>query len=195
VRVRLRGESGFGLIELLMAMVMLNVGILAIVASYNAGIISLKRASKLSTAATLADAQMEQYRALTWAAIALDPSTIPATAPYTTDAAYSTTEVTGTCSGALAQHNECNASRVVTGPDRKPYRIDTYIGWYCAAGALRTATYNGTTYSTASPGCTDSSTPPVDQARAVKQVTVVVRDATTTSRTYMREASVFDQAT
>jgi Tfp pilus assembly protein PilV len=87
VRVRLRSEGGFGLIELLMAMVMLNVGILAIVASYNAGIISLKRASKLSTAATLADAQMEQYRALTWAAIALDPSTIPATAPYTTDAA------------------------------------------------------------------------------------------------------------
>jgi Tfp pilus assembly protein PilV len=32
VRVRLRSEGGFGLIELLMAMVMLNVGILAIVA-------------------------------------------------------------------------------------------------------------------------------------------------------------------
>src|SRR4051794_39525033 len=91
VRGRLRSGGGFGLIEPLMAMVMLTVGLLAIGASYNPGIISLNRARKLSTAATLADAQMEQYRALAWAAIALDPSTIPATAPYTTDAAYSTT--------------------------------------------------------------------------------------------------------
>ena len=83
----------------------------------------------------------------------------------------------------------------VTGPDGRAYRVDSYIVWYCAAGTLRTATYNGSAYTTAAPGCTDSSTPPVEQARPVKQVTIVVRDATTTSKTYVRETSVFDQAT
>jgi Tfp pilus assembly protein PilV len=174
VRVRLRSEDGFGLIELLMAMVMLNVGILAIVASYNAGIVSLNRASKLSTASTLADAQMELYRALTWSAIALDPSTIPATAPYTTDPAYSSTEVTGTCTGALAQHNECNASMVVTGPDRKPYRVDSYI-------VLSTA----------------STTPPTPaNGRALRIVTVVVRDGRNLNgRPLARLAATFDSST
>jgi Tfp pilus assembly protein PilV len=55
VRARLRSQEGFGLIELLMAMVMLNIGILAIVASYQTGMFALNRASKISTASALAD--------------------------------------------------------------------------------------------------------------------------------------------
>src|SRR6185312_14631687 len=64
VRVRLRSEQGFGLIELLMAMVMLNIGILAVVAAFNSGIFALNRASRITTASALADSQMEAYRAL-----------------------------------------------------------------------------------------------------------------------------------
>ena len=44
--MRLRSEQGFGLIELLMAMVMLNIGILAVVAAFNSGIFALNRASR-----------------------------------------------------------------------------------------------------------------------------------------------------
>jgi len=40
---RLRQEAGFGLIELLMAMTILNVGILATVAAFNSGIVTLRR--------------------------------------------------------------------------------------------------------------------------------------------------------
>src|SRR6478672_6808586 len=76
VRVRLRSEQGFGLIELLMAMVMLNIGILAIVAAFNSGIFAINRASRATTASALADQQMELYRALTYAAIALDSNTL-----------------------------------------------------------------------------------------------------------------------
>src|SRR4029079_12780962 len=76
VRVRLRSERGFGLIELLMAMVMLNIGILAIVAAFNSGMFALSRASKISTASALADSQMEQYRAITYSAIALDSTAL-----------------------------------------------------------------------------------------------------------------------
>ena len=49
VRKRLRADQCFGMIELLMAMVILNIGILAIVASFNAGIFTLNRASRITT--------------------------------------------------------------------------------------------------------------------------------------------------
>jgi len=173
VRLRLRSESGFGLIELLMAIVLLNIGILAIVAAFNSGIVSLNRASRISTGAALADAQMEQYRAITYASIGLASSTIPSTAPYTTDAAYSASQVTVTCSGSPVP-NECNASRSVVGPDRKKYRVDTYV-------VLSTA----------------STTPPTPTGgRQLKIVTVVVRDGNSlNARPYAREASTFDAST
>ncbi len=173
MRARLRSERGFGLIELLIAMVMLNVGILAIAASFNAGIVSLNRSSKISTALTLADSQMELYRALTWSAIALDPATIPSTTPYTTDTAYSSTQVTASpC--ASSQANACNASRVVTGPDRKSYRVDSYI-------VLSTST----------------TTPPTPaNGRALRIVTVVVRDGKNLNgRPLARLSSTFDSST
>ena len=63
---RIREEAGFGLIELLIAMVMLNVGILALVAAFNSGIVALSRSSQVSTAAAIADQKMELYRGLTY---------------------------------------------------------------------------------------------------------------------------------
>src|SRR3954468_10373591 len=66
VGVRLRSEEGFGLLELLMAMVMLNIGILAIVAAFNSGALALSRASRTSTASALGDSQMESFRGLDW---------------------------------------------------------------------------------------------------------------------------------
>ena len=124
MRKLLRREGGFGLIELLMAMTMLNIGLLAVVAAFSSGIVSINRASRITTAAVLADGQMELYRALTYAAIRLEPSSIPGAAPYTTDTAYSASQVTATCPGPP---DECNASRKATGADGKTYRIDTYI--------------------------------------------------------------------
>jgi Tfp pilus assembly protein PilV len=112
------------LIELLLAMTMLNIGLLAVVAAFSSGIVSLNRASRITTAAVLADGQMELYRALTYASIRLDPGSIPGSAPYTTDTAYSGSQVTGTCPGTP---DECNASRTATGADGKSYRVDTFI--------------------------------------------------------------------
>ena len=59
-----------------MAMVMLNIGILAIVAAFNSGTVALNRASKISTASALADSQMELYRAITYNSIALDATSL-----------------------------------------------------------------------------------------------------------------------
>jgi hypothetical protein len=73
-------------------------------------------------------------------------------------------EVQASCSPLT---NRCIPSRSVTGADRKPYRVDTYIV---------------------------SATP--TNGRALKVVTVVVRNANTLSaRPLARLASTFDQST
>jgi hypothetical protein len=173
---RLRQEAGFGLIELLMAMTILNVGVLATVAAFNSGIVALRRSGMISTASVLADKQMELYRSLTYGSIALDSSSIPATTPYTSDPAWSSSQVTTSCTTPLPP--QCNASQTVTGPDHHPYRIDTYI----------IDDHPATTY-----------TPPAGSqhatSRAVRRVTVVVRDGRNTSTVLAREMSTFDCST
>jgi type II secretory pathway pseudopilin PulG len=163
VRTLLRREGGFGLIELLLALTLLNIGLLAVVAAFSSGIVSLNRAGRITTAAVLADGQMELYRALTYNAIRLEPTSIPSTAPYTTDTAYSSVQITAACAGPPP---ECNASRQATGADGKSYRIDTYIVSVTPTGG-----------------------------RAVKKVTVVIRDWNNLALTFARQISVFDQST
>jgi len=168
---RLRNEKGFGLLELLMAMTMLNIGILALVAAFNSGAVALQRASRVSTAAALADTQMELYRAITYTTIALDSTSVNAT-----DTLYRNDTILGGalsndivaasgCSGS-PMPTQCNPSRTVAGADHRNYRIDTYV--------TQTTPTNG---------------------RALKLVTVVVRDATSPFRTLAREQSTFDLST
>lgn len=108
-----------------MAMTILNIAILAIVAAFNSGTFAIKRASRISTASALADAQMELYRALTYTSISLDTAaTAAADSVYKGDSAWNASQVTATCPGLP---NACNPSRAATGADGGSYRIDTYI--------------------------------------------------------------------
>jgi len=183
--VKLREEHGFGLIELLIAMVVLNIGLLALVAAFQSSAFALRRASHISTAATLADTQMELYRGLTYAQIVLDPtllsavdntykcdSTLGSSCPNSTS-----TEQTGSCTGPA---EACNPSRVVTNyGDRYAYRVDTYI--------VSVTPSNCSTISPLPPaGCNSP-------GRLQKKVTVVVRDKARLGKTFARATSTFDQ--
>ena len=205
---RLRSESGFLLVELLIALMLLNIGLLSIVAAFSAGSTALLRASRKATAGALADQQMELYRSLTYTAIALDQTSVnancPATAPasctdstYRTDTALSSipawgnvaagslsNDVTSTtgCSGN-PMPNQCDPSRSLTGPDHGSYRIDTFVTWTCVSGAL-----GGTV---TAPTCSGT-----NASRPAKLVVVVVRDGSNLAGTsFVREASTFDQST
>lgn len=181
---RLRAnEAGFGLVELIIAMSVLNIGLLALVAALNSGALALARASKLSTAAALADQQMELYRSLTFAGIALDDSTVTTLTStaneYSCDDAIKVdpsqgcadtnrkAQVTATCTTPLPR--ECIPSQDVTGPDGGKYRIDAYIVQEVPGGP--------------------------SAAREVKVVSIVVRNGFDLSRTYVRQQSIFDQST
>ena len=168
MRARLQAEQGFGLIELLISILMLNVGILAIIAAFNSGAVGLQRASETSTASVLADKQMELYRAVTHTNIALLSSavtTASANTAYAGDTAYSGSQiVTATCPGSPTPA-QCDPMRTTTGPDHRSYRIDTYVV---------------------------ADTPP--NGRPVKRVTVVVRRPSD-GKSLARVTSTFDEST
>jgi prepilin-type N-terminal cleavage/methylation domain-containing protein len=169
VRLR-REESGFGLIELLIAMTVLAVGILALFAMFESGLRSVNRASTVATAGALADKEMENFRAIRYDSIGLPDSLVTAAVtsspPYGSDAAYSTT--------SRVALNACGTSpcttkvpvQTLTGADGRSYRVDTYVTWQT-----------------------------VGAGRGVKLVTIVVRDGTDPTKTWARTASAFDEST
>jgi prepilin-type N-terminal cleavage/methylation domain-containing protein len=178
-RPRLRREEGFTLVELLIAMIVLTIGILALVAAYTSGYVALNRATRVSSARMVADAQMERFRALQYSAIQLGTSsgscgsTCSVDSTYTTDAAYSSTaQVTSsTCASTVTT---CLPTQTKTGPDNKSYRLDTFINYGCVSGTLST-----------SPSLTCGSGNP----QPVKVVTLVVRSSSLTAP--VREQSTF----
>ncbi len=177
-----REESGFGLIELLVAMLLLSVGILATVAVFTSGTFALQRAGKLSTATAIADAQMERYRAIRYDAIGLTLSSVDATAPdYRSDVVIAndlTKLHTQAACPAGAPADACTASRSTTGPDGRPYRVDTYI-------------LKGVQTPESQSPASGASGP----AREVKVVAVVVRDERDGMKALIRQQSTFDQST
>lgn len=168
ISTRVREQSGFGLVELLIAMTVMVVGITAIVAGLSSGIIAVKRAADESTAAALLDTQMEAYRALPNCSVYLDAATIPTGGTYAADPAYAGTQTTtntplvgtSTCT-TPAPAAQRDAQKQLTGADGRSYWVNAYIV--------------SSTVATGAP---------------VKNVTLVVRDPGDT-KTLIRESSTF----
>ena len=74
----LRADSGIGLIELLIALTILTIGIAATTAVFASSLLDLRHSSKEGTAITLADRQLESYRAMPYNCL---PTTSSWTAP------------------------------------------------------------------------------------------------------------------
>ena len=194
-----RSDEGFGLIELLIAMVVMQIALLAIIGAFGAGAAALGRASKMNTASVLADQQMELYRTMPYDAIGLDTAGAPTTGTYIGDTAYCPASQTPVCKNTGPRNNAgtstwsctaasgstsvavyfsanginpCLAHRPVSSatqppsPDGRSYYVDTYITW----------------------------SQPVSASRAVKQVSVVVRDGTS-AKELATQVSTFDCST
>lgn len=177
--MRLRDESGFGLLELLMAMVILNIGILALVAAFSSGSAALARASQISTASALANKQMEVYRGIRYENIAFTTTewtAATADTTYTADTVYQQNMASPTPPKALVATvsscpanvptSACDPSYTTTGADGRTYRVDTYLY-----------------YDEPSNG------------KQLKTLAVVVRDPEHPTRTWSRVSSTFDATT
>lgn len=166
---RLLGSAdGFGLVELLIALLVLNVAIFAIVAAFNAGLFTLRRASRISTASSIAERQMELYRALSYGSIVLKSSSVDSA--YTGDPqAAGQMPMVGVCPGGVPPEACEPIQPAVQGADGT-YRVDTYMHETVPPS---TSTFPG---------------------RAVKDVVVVVRDVRTKA-SIVRVESTFDKST
>jgi len=67
------------MVELLAAMFILTIALLALMAGYSSAFVSLHSASNKSTAATLADNQLELYSSLPYDSVGLDQATLQTT--------------------------------------------------------------------------------------------------------------------
>jgi Tfp pilus assembly protein PilV len=203
---RAQTEAGFGLIELLIAMVMLNVGILALVAAFNSGAVALGRASKQSNAGTIADTQMELFRGMKYSAIAQDCAewnSAIADVSFTADSAYQT------------NLKPAGSSPYWTAP-KAP--VSTVTNASCATTSPWPAAVSSTTCApVGSPAAMPVSCDPsrtvigadnrsyrvdtylyYDQptgGQQLKVITVVVRDSASTSTSLARLTSTFDMST
>jgi type II secretory pathway pseudopilin PulG len=146
-----------GLIELLIAMTVLQIAIFAIFAMMQAGALSILRASRVSAATATGERQMELYRGLLYRDLGLDTS-LSTDALHQSDAEWNGgSQVTPTSTWCATSRPECTPQQdTVAGPDGNKYRLDSYV---------RTATVPSG----------DPTTSADD--REVKRVTVVVRRA------------------
>ena len=141
---RLRAEEGFGLIELMVAVTVMTIALLALAAGYDSAFVSLHRSSQKTVANALADRQLDLYRAVPFGSIGLD-----ATATSSADSLYSsnsildgdwvTDPVTGvqtqdpsgvvndvTISGCGSTAN-CLPVQTITGSDGRSYRVESFV--------------------------------------------------------------------
>ena len=167
------------MIELVCAMTIMSIGVMALFAMFQTGMTAIKRASAVSTASALADSEMEGYRAIRYEAIGLGQTAVQAAdSTYTGSTAYLAISSPTNQTNSTVVVTPCGSSpctnavptKTVTGGDGRSYRVDTYVTWKSITNS------NGLA------------------GRDAKLVTIVVRDSTT-GRIYARVSSTFDLST
>ena len=131
MRTRAHNENGFLMIELVAAMLLLTVALLALIGAYSFGYFAVGSAGKTVSAGLLGNNQLELYSSLPYASIGLDATTL--TSVKSTDATYSTDESALPVSGTDVSISGCGSSakcspvQTLTGPDNKTYKVETFI--------------------------------------------------------------------
>jgi prepilin-type N-terminal cleavage/methylation domain-containing protein len=203
---RLHEQEGFGLVELLIAMTILAVGLMAMVAAFASASFGVNRGTRVQTATSIADAQIETFKMLIYDHVGVDISSGTLTAldtVYKNDTACydssTATYCTNTASGNSSYKKliaptggTCTAGSTVAGINAWFY-VDARSARPCdpsrtATGpdgrSYRVDTY--VEYMAAGSG--------YGAVRKRKQVTVVVRDGSTNME-LARETATIDCST
>lgn len=123
---RARRVDGFGMVELLAAMSILAMGILALFAMFDSGMTQLHRASAITTAAAIADSEMENFRAIRFDVIGLDDAHVAAAdATYKGNSAYrdETTPSTTLAAAIDSSATSVSVASASAFPTTAPFRI------------------------------------------------------------------------
>jgi type II secretory pathway pseudopilin PulG len=215
VRLRLADERGFGLIELVFAMLLLNVAILALVGAFQSGAVAIGRAGATSNGTFVADKVMEVYRDLRNCGIYLhggtgsDVSGLPDGVPNSTSSSYGIYHRDVNAYSASAYYNTATPSLtplwVTENTSGSGYTPIPASSSGCLPTNLVSSTGIDPTKSVQLVTGPDGqkytvlayilATKPTGSgwtAGYVKRVTVDVLDPRDTARTLARESSIFD---
>jgi Tfp pilus assembly protein PilV len=144
---RLKDEGGMGLVELVVAMFVLTVALLALAAGYDTAAISVHNADKKTVAAKLAASQIELYQSLKVSSIGLDQTAltnVQTSGSGSYDGVYASDEAGLTPTGTdhpivgCGSSAQCLPIQDVSGPENHPYRIETFIRDVTNTGATGT---------------------------------------------------------
>jgi Tfp pilus assembly protein PilV len=128
MRTRVDNENGFLLIELIAAMLVLTIALLALIGAYSFGYFAIGSAGQSVSAGLLGNNQLELYQSLSYSSIGLD-----ATQFASRDATYISDESALPGSGSNVTISNCGSSpqcspvQTLTGSDNKTYRVETFI--------------------------------------------------------------------
>lgn len=146
--VRGSDQDGFLLVEMVVATIVLSIALLALMAGYDSAFVSIRKANQKSSAATLANAQLELYASLPYASIGLDEGTTDALGDSTNvayDSLYATNSILASDGSVVNGAPEpdgtfndvkitgcgstpnCLPVQTLTGSDGRSYRVETFI--------------------------------------------------------------------
>jgi Tfp pilus assembly protein PilV len=111
----LRKESGLGLIELLISLLVLNLGIFATMGAFTSGAVAIRNASHVSTASALADKKIEAFRDMAYSNPSFAVGTATANQTGADGLTYSvTTAITSGSQLTTGTYQGSTAVKVVT---------------------------------------------------------------------------------
>jgi Tfp pilus assembly protein PilV len=131
MRIRVHNEEGFLMVELVAAVCILTVALLALIGAYGLGYFAINSTGQTTSAGLLASDQLELYASLSYASIGLDATTLASV--QATDPNYSTDESALPVSGTDVTISGCGSSpqcspvQTLTGGDHKTYKLETFI--------------------------------------------------------------------
>jgi Tfp pilus assembly protein PilV len=112
---KLREEAGLGLIELLISLLVLNLGIFATMGAFTSGAVAIRNASRASTAAALADKNIEAFRDMAYSNPSFAVGTTTANQTGADGLTYTvTTAITSGSQLATGTYQGSTAVKVVT---------------------------------------------------------------------------------
>ena len=112
---KLREETGLGLIELLISLLILNLGIFATMGAFTSGAVAIRNASRISTASALADKNLEAFRDMSYTSSSFAVGTTTANQTGADGLTYSvTTAITSGSQLTTGTYQGSAAVKVVT---------------------------------------------------------------------------------
>jgi hypothetical protein len=161
------------MVELLAAITVLAVGLMAVFVMFQTGLTQIRRASTITTAGALGDTEMEKYRAIKYESLGLDNTDVDAAdALYTSDSAYrgDSSPSTTLAAGVTAAQTSITVASASGFPTVAPYLVQIDSELLLVNAGVGTTTWTVKRGQMGTTAATHAAAAPVTQKQRVQLV-------------------------